>query len=102
MKPASGSRNARLCSTPMLNRCSMPRMKIAQPSARISFQDDSRHQTVRRTGIHGAVARNPDRHLALGFVSLLMDVSSEMIHALLPVYLVTVLGTSTLAVGFIE
>jgi len=38
----------------------------------------------------------------LGFVSLLMDVSSEMIHALLPVYLVTVLGTSTLSVGFIE
>ena len=39
---------------------------------------------------------------ALGFVSLLMDVSSEMIHALLPVYLVTVLGTSTLTVGIIE
>ncbi len=39
---------------------------------------------------------------ALGFVSLLMDVSSEMIHALLPVYMVTVLGTSTLAVGIIE
>jgi MFS family permease len=38
----------------------------------------------------------------LGFVSLLMDVSSEMIHALLPVYLVTVLGVSTLTVGFIE
>src|SRR6516164_5289773 len=39
---------------------------------------------------------------ALGFVSMLMDVSSEMIHALLPVYLVTVLGTSTTTVGFIE
>jgi MFS family permease len=39
---------------------------------------------------------------ALGFVSLLMDVSSEMIHALLPVYMVTVLGTSALAVGVIE
>jgi MFS family permease len=39
---------------------------------------------------------------ALGFVSLLMDISSEMIHALLPVYLVTVLGTSTLTVGIIE
>lgn len=39
---------------------------------------------------------------ALGFVSLLMDVSSEMIHALLPVYLVTALGASTLAVGMIE
>lgn len=39
---------------------------------------------------------------ALGFVSMLMDISSEMIHALLPVYLVTTLGASTLAVGFIE
>src|SRR6266516_4154025 len=39
---------------------------------------------------------------ALGFVSMLMDISSEMIHALLPIYLVTVLGTSTLTVGFIE
>lgn len=39
---------------------------------------------------------------ALGFVSMLMDISSEMIHALLPVYMVAVLGTSTLAVGIIE
>lgn len=33
---------------------------------------------------------------------MLMDVSSEMIHALLPVYLVTVLGTSMVTVGVIE
>jgi MFS family permease len=39
---------------------------------------------------------------ALGLVSLFMDVSSEMIHALLPLYLVTVLGTSVLTVGIIE
>ena len=39
---------------------------------------------------------------SLGFVSLLMDVSSEMIHALLPVYLVTVLGASMTSVGAIE
>jgi MFS family permease len=39
---------------------------------------------------------------ALGFVSLLMDVSSEMIHALLPIYMVTVLGTSMMTVGLIE
>src|SRR6267143_3818539 len=39
---------------------------------------------------------------ALGFVSMLMDISSEMIHALLPVYMVTVLGTSALTVGVIE
>jgi len=38
----------------------------------------------------------------LGFVSLLMDLSSEMIHALLPVYLVSVLGTSMVTVGVIE
>jgi MFS family permease len=39
---------------------------------------------------------------ALGVVSLLMDLSSEMIHALLPLYLVTVMGASALAVGIIE
>ncbi len=38
----------------------------------------------------------------LGFVSLLMDISSEMIHGLLPVYLTAVLGASALAVGLIE
>ncbi len=39
---------------------------------------------------------------ALGLVSLLMDVSSEMIHGLLPVYLVTVFGAGYAAVGLIE
>src|SRR5215468_5329705 len=39
---------------------------------------------------------------ALGLVSMFMDVSSEMIHALLPLYLVGVLGASTLTVGIIE
>lgn len=47
-------------------------------------------------------SRIPRGVWALGLVSLFMDLSSEMIHALLPVYLVTVLGTSTLTVGFIE
>jgi Na+/melibiose symporter-like transporter len=39
---------------------------------------------------------------ALGCVSLLMGLSSEVIHGLLPVFLVSVLGMSTLAVGVIE
>jgi MFS family permease len=39
---------------------------------------------------------------ALGLVSMFMDISSEMIHALLPIYMVTILGTSMLTVGFIE
>jgi MFS family permease len=38
----------------------------------------------------------------LGFVSLLMDVSSEMIHSLLPMFLVGTLGVSVLTVGLIE
>jgi hypothetical protein len=39
---------------------------------------------------------------ALGFVSLFMDTSSEMIHSLLPMFLVSVLGASALLVGVIE
>ena len=38
----------------------------------------------------------------LGFVSLLMDISSELIHSLLPVFLVTVVGASAVAVSLIE
>ncbi len=38
----------------------------------------------------------------LGWVSLLMDVSSEMIHSLLPVFMVSVLGATVLEVGWVE
>ena len=38
----------------------------------------------------------------LGFVSLLMDISSELIHSLLPLFLVGSLGISVLVVGLIE
>lgn len=38
----------------------------------------------------------------LGLVSLFMDMSSELIHALLPVYMTTVLGLSVLSVGAVE
>lgn len=39
---------------------------------------------------------------ALGFVSLFMDISSEMVHSLLPVFFVTVIGLSYTSVGLIE
>lgn len=39
---------------------------------------------------------------ALGFVSLFMDVSSEMIHSLLPAFLVGTLGASVATLGVIE
>ncbi|HLD46004.1 MAG TPA: MFS transporter, partial [bacterium] len=38
----------------------------------------------------------------LGFVSLLMDTSSEIIHSLLPVFMVTVLGVGATTIGAIE
>jgi MFS family permease len=38
----------------------------------------------------------------LGFVSLLMDVSSEMIHSLLPLFMATTLGMSVSLIGLIE
>ena len=47
-------------------------------------------------------SRLPAGIWALGIVSLLMDVSSELIHSLLPVFMVTTLGISVLAVGLIE
>jgi MFS family permease len=47
-------------------------------------------------------ARLPAGVWVLGFVSMLMDISSEMIHSLLPMFLVGTLGVSVLAVGIIE
>ncbi|MDB5989517.1 MAG: major facilitator superfamily transporter [Herbaspirillum sp.] len=38
----------------------------------------------------------------LGFVSLFMDLSSELVHSLLPLFLVGTLGASALTVGVIE
>ena len=48
------------------------------------------------------VSRLPEGVVALGFVSMLMDTSSEMIHGLLPLFLVSVLGASAFTVGVIE
>lgn len=52
------------------------------------------------------VARNRTRLPAgiwvLGFVSLLMDISSEMVHSLLPLFLMGALGVSAFTVGIIE
>jgi MFS family permease len=52
--------------------------------------------------VKDALTKMPRGIWVLGFVSLLMDVSSEMIHSLLPLFMVTVLGASMLTVGVIE
>jgi MFS family permease len=51
----------------------------------------------------GGKFRNIPRGVwALGFVSLFMDISSEMVHSLLPVFFVSVIGMSYAAVGLVE
>lgn len=50
----------------------------------------------------GTLQRIPAGVWILGFVSMLMDISSEMVHSLLPLFIVTTLGASALMVGLIE
>ncbi|MCB4770730.1 MFS transporter [Ancylobacter sp. Lp-2] len=54
------------------------------------------------TVARGAKAPIPATVWVLGIVSLAMDISSEMVQTLLPIYLVTELAASALAIGFIE
>jgi len=49
-----------------------------------------------------AVRAMPRTVIALGLVSFFMDVSSEIIHSLLPAFLVTVLGVSAFSISIIE
>lgn len=56
------------------------------------------HQTDRVTGLRTL----PKGVWVLGFVSLLTDISSEMVHSLLPLFLVGVLGSSATLVGVLE
>ncbi|MNR56750.1 hypothetical protein D3C85_1773870 [compost metagenome] len=69
-------------------------MKTTDPSG-----DTSATAPVEKTSTRTGWRTMPGGIWALGFVSMLMDISSEMIHALLPLYMVTVLGTSVLAVA---
>ena len=53
-------------------------------------------------GPRGAFRALPAGIWALGFVSMFMDISSELIHSLLPVFMATVLGVSMTTVGLVE
>ena len=50
----------------------------------------------------GGLSQVPRTVWALGLVSLLMDMSSEMIHSVLPIFLTTTLGASAAIVGLID
>jgi MFS family permease len=66
-------------------------MKSRARDHRQSAPDATSHQQALPAGIW-----------ALGFVSLFMDISSELVHSLLPIFMVTTLGASMIAIGFIE
>lgn len=57
---------------------------------------------TRSTPRTGTLSQIPRGIWMLGFVSLFMDTSSEIIHSLLPMFLVTSLGASATMVGLIE
>lgn len=54
------------------------------------------------TTTKNSLSRIPPGIWVLGIVSMLMDISSEMIHSLLPLFMVGTLGASAFAVGLIE
>ena len=63
------------------------------------------HQAMRRSQRDDSTTglrHMPASVWALGFVSMLMDISSEMIHSVLPMFMVTILGASAFSVGLIE
>src|SRR5208283_4791781 len=92
--PACRQRNAAPCQMPTRVRSLTPMTGIVESDSGPGAQ----HVHIAESAAGWRAV--PAGIWALGFVSMFMDISSEMIHALLPIYLVTVLGTSTLTVGF--
>jgi len=50
----------------------------------------------------GIYRKLPKGIWVLGFVSMFMDVSSELVHSLLPIFMATVLGASMVTIGIVE
>ena len=68
------------------------------------MQIDKQRLGVERTSpaARQSLSSLPTSIWALGFGSLFMDTSSELVHSLLPVYMATILGASMVTIGFIE
>jgi len=68
----------------------------------VPFRRATRLDDAVRESRASALARIPRGVWALGFVSMCMDLSSELIHSLLPLYMAIGLGASTLTIGIVE
>lgn len=77
---------------------------LSRPGVGIRREDDGdADRAFMGVGTTSATWRQlPGGVWVLGLVSMLMDISSEMIHSLLPIFMVSSLGASALAVGLIE
>ena len=53
-------------------------------------------------GKKSVIGQIPKGIWVLGLISMLMDISSEMIHSLLPIFMLTNLGMSAVAIGLVE
>lgn len=62
--------------------------------------DQQKH--LSRSPSHGILRALPSGVWVLGFGSLLMDTSSELIHSLLPVFMSSVLGAGMVTIGLVE
>lgn len=78
----------------------MPRLRAARRQRGIAT--DGAMSQANDPGPQSGLRQIPPAIWVLGFVSMLMDISSEMVHSLLPLFMVTSLGASAFAVGLIE
>jgi MFS family permease len=62
-------------------------------------QPNSPESTASANGID---CKLPGGIWVLGFVSMFMDISSELVHSLLPIFMATVLGASMVTIGIVE
>ena len=85
---------------PRTQRCAGPRARTGLSGRGTVRASRLGRPSVPRAG-HG-LRQVPAGVWVLGFVSMLMDISSEMVHSLLPLFMVTTLGASAFAIGIVE
>ncbi len=89
--------------SPVCRGCAISARLIVSGGHDYSRDDRGAIMTTSSAPVSATVrARIPATVWVLGIVSLLMDISSEMVQTLLPYYLVSGLGASAVTVGFIE
>lgn len=60
------------------------------------------HSPAAKPSWRVGLGRLPGSIWALGLTSMFMDVSSELVHSLLPIYMSSVLGASMFTIGLVE